>query len=224
MKRFHNNIMVCRWNDTSKVKSTKIVSMLSTIHIGAMVETEKKNRITGHAIKNPDVIADYNKTMGGVDTLSRVLIPYSSQRRGRKWYRKLSELFMDIAVYNSFVCWKKLNPPNNFTHLAFRKQLIREIITCHAYGMGTQSTGVNVGSPLRLIERHFIEKCPGKSNSRCQRRCIVCNQRGKRRDTRYWCPDCQVGLCLEDCFKIYHTIRDYSQTTKSSSSSSEEDN
>ncbi|XP_071439171.1 uncharacterized protein [Hetaerina americana] len=61
-------------------------------------------------------------------------------------------------------------------------------------------------SQRRLVERHFIERIrqTGKK-SRPQRRCQVCSARGKRRDTVYWCPDCNTGLCLEDCFKIYHT-------------------
>ena len=29
----------------------------------------------------PDVMCDYKKTMGGVDSLSRVIIPYSIQRK-----------------------------------------------------------------------------------------------------------------------------------------------
>ena len=52
---------------------------------------------TGEVIKKSDVI-DYSKTMGGVDLVSLVLIPYSSQRRGVKWYRKLAELYIDVAV------------------------------------------------------------------------------------------------------------------------------
>jgi len=48
--------------------------------------------------------------MGGVDTLSRVIIPFSVQRKGLKWYRKLAELFIDISVYNAYILWKKLHP------------------------------------------------------------------------------------------------------------------
>ena len=78
--------------------------------------------------------------MGEVDTLSRVLIPYSSQRRGIKWYRKIAELFVDICVYNSYILWKKLNPDQSrFDHLRFRKQLIKELITFHSYGATKQN-------------------------------------------------------------------------------------
>ena len=71
--------------------------------------------------------------MGGVDTLSRVIYPYSIQRKGLKWYRKVAELFIDINIYNSFVLWKKINNVDG-THLGFRQKLINEIISFHSFG------------------------------------------------------------------------------------------
>ena len=54
--------------------------MMSTIHLFELVDLNIKDRHTGEVIKKLDVI-DYSKTMGGVDLVSLVLIPYSSQRR-----------------------------------------------------------------------------------------------------------------------------------------------
>ena len=36
-----------------------------------------------------------------------------------------------------------------------------------------------------------------------QRRCVGCRSQGIRRDTRYYCIDCNTALC-KDCFKPYH--------------------
>ena len=218
IRRFSDNTMVLRWSDESKLKSTKIVSMLSTVHVGEMVDTHRMNRISQTPIRKPDVIADYNTTMGGVDTLSRVLIPYSGQRKGCvKWYRKLAELLLDIAVFNSFVCWRKLNnlPKRGLkvSHLGFRKRLITEMITMHAHGSGPP-TGRTSDTLFRLTERHFCDLYPGKPGTIPEKKpqlpCRVCRCRyNKRKDTRYWCPDCKVGLCFPACFKRYHTIKDY---------------
>ena len=82
--KYAGDIMLMRWNDNNKEKTTKIVSMMSTIHIGEVIDSGKLNR-NKDVIYKPDVIVLYNKTMGGVDTLSRVLIPYSSQGRRLKW-------------------------------------------------------------------------------------------------------------------------------------------
>ena len=70
-----------RWNDITKTKTVKFVSMMSTIHSFELADSNK-NRQTGEIIQKPDVIINYNKTMGGVNLISQVLIPYPSKRRG----------------------------------------------------------------------------------------------------------------------------------------------
>ena len=100
--------------------------------------------------------------MGGVDLVDRVLISYSSQRQGVKWYRKLAELYIDIAIYNSFIIYKKLNGGSKIDHFPFRKMLIEELIMFHVSGSSSYSTGLNPDlSPdnfVRLVERHFISQ------------------------------------------------------------------
>ena len=65
--------------------------MMSTKHTGELVDTSKTHFQTKKNILKPDVIREYNATMGGMDNLSRVI---NVQRKGRKWYRKLAELFV----------------------------------------------------------------------------------------------------------------------------------
>ena len=67
--------------------------MLSTKHTGELVGSGKIHYSSKKEIVKPDVIIEYNASMGGVDNLSRVLDPYSCQRKSLKWYRKLAELF-----------------------------------------------------------------------------------------------------------------------------------
>ncbi|XP_068082602.1 piggyBac transposable element-derived protein 4-like [Anabrus simplex] len=58
----------------------------------------------------------------------------------------------------------------------------------------------------RLTERHFLQRIsPTASKARPQKRCVVCYKQGKRKESVYWCPDCETFLCVEECFKIYHT-------------------
>ena len=189
--------------------------MLSTIHTGMLINSGKKTRITGEEIRKPDVIVNYNSTMGGVDTLSRVIVPYMCQRRGVKWYRKLAKLFLEICVYNSFCIWQKLNPDKSFDNLKFRKLLIEELIMYHSHGSrprqaGPQNCG---GNPLRLFERHFISIYPNRCSKKKypQVNCVRCYAMKKQKDTRYWCSKCGLGLCLLECFEVYHTKLDYTK-------------
>lgn len=217
IRKFKNNQMVLRWDDVTKTKTKKIVSMLSTIHTGKLADTGRVHRTTGEPILNPDVILSYNSSMGGVDTLSRVIKPYNSQRRGLKWYRKLAELFIEICCYNTFILWKKLNPNSKrVDNFRFRKLLIDDLVTFYSHGSRSYQTGpLNVGhNPIRLTEKHFLEPLPNVESKKKypQNRCVVCQAKGKRSDSRYWCPDCKVGLCLVPCHKIYHTQKNIKNT------------
>jgi len=71
-------------------------------------------------------------------------------------------------------------------------------------------------NPLRLSGKHFPKKIPaneGKENT--ARKCKVCcsgtDQNGKRRrrESRYSCAPCDVGLGIDPHFEIYHTKNTY---------------
>ena len=150
--------------------------------------------------------------MGGVDLVGRVLKSYSSQRQGVKWYRKLAELYIDIAVYNSFIIYKKLNGGSKIDHFNFLKMLIEELIMFHASGGSSYSTGPNPdprqGNFVRLVERHFISQIPSTaSKPRAQRKFVRCTKFGIRRDTRFWCWKCNVALCLIKFFSLSYNER-----------------
>ena len=55
--------------------------MMSTRHVGEMVGTGKIHYATKGEIIKPDAIRDYNRSMGGVDTLSRVITVFNSKAR-----------------------------------------------------------------------------------------------------------------------------------------------
>ena len=104
MKACDEKFVVFRWNDPYKKNSTKIVSILSSVHIGELVETGKVDFTSKQNIVKPDAIVDYNEIIRGVDLLSCVIVPYSIQQKGgNKWYRKIAELFVELSVYNAFV-------------------------------------------------------------------------------------------------------------------------
>ena len=162
---------------------------------------------TGEVIKKPDVI-DYSKTMGGMDLVSLVLIPYPSQRRGVKWYHKLAELYIDVAVYNSFIIYKKLMVGSKIDHFSFQKMLIEELIMFHASGGLPYSTGPNPDpSQGNFVKLHFSDSLNSKQ-TKVQRKCVRCTKVGIWRDTWFWCQKCNVALCRNKCFEIYHTIKD----------------
>jgi hypothetical protein len=93
----------------------------------------------------------------------------------------------------------------------FKLEIIRELIVRY----GAQKTHIGrpfSAHPLRLTARHFPSVVPPNDDNRTpQRRCYICSnteRRAKQRsDTRYQCTECDVGLCVIDCFKDFHTLQ-----------------
>ena len=84
--------------------------------------------------------------------------------------------------------------------------------------METESSSTSSTSPgNRLSGRHFPKKIPPTANkANAARVCKVCSERGKattgkrtRKETRWFCEECDVGLCVPDCFAQYHTKGNY---------------
>lgn len=68
--------------------------------------------------------------------------------------------------------------------------------------------------PLRLTARHFPSRInTGENKKKIGRRCHVHSNTilnpQSRKDTSYKCNECGKYLCLEPCFKDYHTKLNY---------------
>ncbi|GIY03723.1 piggyBac transposable element-derived protein 4 [Caerostris darwini] len=114
------------------------------------------------------------------------------------------------------ICCHRKNGGKN-TQLEFRLDLIDRVIEKYHSGLNFhRGRPGSVPNPLRLTERHFLEIiAPTDKKLRPARQCAVCcskrNENGKRirKETCYFCPDCDVGLCITPCFKLYYTQKDF---------------
>ncbi|KAK9680994.1 DDE Tnp 1-like zinc-ribbon [Popillia japonica] len=201
-------VMVLKWHDK------KYVHLLSTVHNPEQVVTTKKNK-EGNSIKKPKVVVDYNYTMGGVDRLDQHLRNYQiAKTRGKKYYKKIFFHLLDLAVFNSFVLYQKNG--GRMSNLDYRTELVEQMIRkYHSSTIPKKRGRPNQIGALRLTERHFPDFVPSTEKKSVRyRRCAVCSQkrvRGKkiRKETRYWCSECKVALCVVSCFKRYHTKLDF---------------
>lgn len=188
----------------------KLVTVLSTVHSAEMARFIDK---MGKGTLKPEVILDYNHTMGGVDRADQMLASYSVPRKRKKIsYKKIFQHLLDEATYNSFVLYQKGG--GRASHLEYRLRLIDEIITKYSPNTGTKKKG-RPGRPLnakRFGERHFPSHIPPtEKKQEPTRRCVVCymkrdvNGKNIRKETRTWCRWCEKALCAVPCFERYHT-------------------
>ena len=88
-----------------------------------------------------------------------------------------------------------------------------------------QNNALAVQDTTSLVERHFIQPIPGQEWGRRKHpscSCFVCNvsrealsdsglgdSNKPKKFTAYWCSICKWSLCIDPCFRLYHTKEDY---------------
>ncbi|CAF0814755.1 unnamed protein product [Didymodactylos carnosus] len=193
-----NKLLYMKWTDK------RDVHMLSSIHQPNMTTLEKINPKTNQNIVKPDCVLDYNKNMGLVDKSDMMMHISESIRKSTKWYKKLFIHIIDMTILNCFILYKEITK-KNISFIDFSMQIIGQIIEKYGFQVKTQRGRPSLDNPSRLIERHFISTIPENK----QRRCVVCSAHNIAKKTRYECTECNVGLCIDVCFKNFHTLKDY---------------
>ena len=129
-----------------------------------------------------------------------------------KWYLKLFKSLLNSTVLNSFVIYRHVMG-RNIEQLSYRIQLVEGLFmkyVCAAEMRSVQRRQASNNTVPRLTERHFPRKvAPKTEKSKPQRRYVVYSKHGKKRTSVYCCQICDVGLCLEDGFELYHTKLNY---------------
>ena len=127
-------------------------------------------------------------------------------------YMKLFKMLLNTAVLNSLIIFKQ-NTGRHCEQLDFRIQLVESLFTTFASVRGKNVPGSRPSDNTvpRLTERHFIRRVtPKNARSRPQRWCVVCIKHGRKKNISFYCyQECDVGLCVEECFELSHTKLNY---------------
>ena len=201
-----------------KWKDKKDVCLISTVHNAAssIVKTKK-----GQEILKPNLVLDYNHTMGGVDKADQELTYYPVMRKQQKrYYKKVFRHFLEQCLWNAYILFlensdRQSSSSKAVEHADFQlmivDRLFMEHMTVVTPGKKPGRRSLVQGNLERLTGRHFIDHVPPTTlKTQPTRMCVVCCARKKpdgkkvRKETRFCCLDCDVGLCAVPCFKDYH--------------------
>jgi len=129
-----------------------------------------------------------------------------------KWYLKLFNRLLNSTALNSFVVYRQVMG-RNIQQLSYRIRLVEGLFTKYACAAETRNVPGWQASDNTfpwLTKRRFLRKVSPKTEKlKSQRRCVVCSKHRKKKTSVYCCQICDVGLCLEDCFELYHTKLNY---------------
>ena len=119
-----SNITAVRWKDN------KVVNAISTFTGKQPIEQVKlychreKLRVN---IEQPNIINQYNMSMGGVDRMDQNILAYMINLRARKWWWPFSRFVVDVAVNNAYQIYRQshLNPGEyRLDALGFRRAIV----------------------------------------------------------------------------------------------------
>jgi hypothetical protein len=179
-----------------------------------MVETPASRE--AHQKTKSSEVLDYNKYKIGVDESDQMLSYYSFSRKSVTWWKKSFSHLFDLALVNAHILHQKKCPKKFRLHKLIEK-MTEGLVSDVGREVMEQS---RISSASRLVGRdHFVHRVPATSSKLkgcSQGTCKVCADRGKhhtgkstKKYTTVYCRKCDVGLCLGDCFEIYHTKVNY---------------
>jgi hypothetical protein len=169
-----------------------------------------------------DIQHDYNKYMGGNDIADSLLVAYSSYVRSRKYWFRLFHFLLDLAVnqaYHIFRTCHKLRHPemkSPFQHSKFLLEIISLLVdrALEMMNDAVEETPSKRQKKLKVDEEethlgrlqpfgHFAESSE-------KRRCKLCALNDEDCRSVWYCPICNVNLCMnptKNCFRDFHTSK-----------------
>ena len=200
------------------------VYILSGLHKATNVISKKTN-YKGQKVIKPQPVFFYNRYMSGVDLTDQFLQYYSFLCKCVKWLKKFFVHCLNMVILNAHILYKKYSDSKKM-YWQFRIELVKHMLS-HAQQQpwGIVPVPDPVDCPLCLVDKHFIEPIPGQEGGRKKHpscTCFICNVSKEalsdagfgdsykpKKYTSYWCSICKHALCIDPCFRLYHTEKDY---------------
>lgn len=177
-----------------KWRDNKVVCFASN-YVGAEPAGECSRRIKGEstksAIPRPKVAEQYNKQMGGVDLLDKMIGNYRIQLTSKKWYWRIINNFIEVALFNAWRIAQNIGNKVSFVQFmrATAAVLIHQAPQRNSIGQGPAAS---IPPEIRSTGQHWpVTKLK-------QRRCRQC-----KKNTTCGCETCDIPLHVE-CFKSFH--------------------
>lgn len=184
-------VLVCRWRDNKVVTFATNSESVNPIGSVSRYSQKEKKRIQ---VTQPNVIAKYNKFMGGVDRADQNISVYRVSIRGKKWYYPRIMHCFDMCEQNAWLLHRKNG--GKLDHLSFRRRVATALLETYrrTAKRGPSKPSQRENQDSRYDRQDHLVICQEK-----QTRCQHCHQKCTTR-----CQKCDVGLHTK-CFILYHT-------------------
>ena len=182
-------------------RKNKCVILISTSHDDDKIDPETQK---------PDIILDYNKNKGGVDTVDQLCNTYSVARKTRRWPLAVFFSLLNIGGINAFVIHSEKNPQSPpQPRRIFLKNLSTLLMKCHLQQrlripqLPTHAKAII----RRLVENEGTERkdnCDPPPAKKIRGRCVLCG-RQKNNNTTLKCSECFQFTCKSHMKDVKYT-------------------
>uniref|UniRef100_A0A1B6GN37 PiggyBac transposable element-derived protein domain-containing protein n=1 Tax=Cuerna arida TaxID=1464854 RepID=A0A1B6GN37_9HEMI len=178
-----------------KWRNKQMVTYISTQYDNEMVQTTNR-RNQKRTLPKP--IMYYNSHMKGTDRLDQMVSYYPCERKTLRWQKNIFVHFLQVVIVNSLYLYNMYNS-DRLSLYDIRVCVLEDLLPPKEAPLLITPTRNSMHSLSKLMKR----KGNGKSVTR---RCRICYQEGKCKETVYYCAVCpdEPGLCELGCCDKYH--------------------
>lgn len=196
-----DDVSIVRWQDNSVVTVASTACSVDPV-VSVRRYSQKEKRVV--TVKQPNVVCEYNKFMGGTDLMDENINRHRISIRSKKWWWAIFSWCIDASIQNAWFLHNMSRRENKISQLEFKRAVATSYLK--TYGVSAKHGGRPTARPQTIpafinirYDRidHFIIQNDQNKRRRCAGR--VCTS-----SIRTSCEKCNVGLCVP-CFKVYHT-------------------
>ena len=171
-----------------------------------IIYNSKHNR--EHAV--PAVVCTYNLHLGGVDLNDMRTYMFLDERTTVRWNKKVFFALLGKLLLNSFIIYQQnTEVSEKLERRNFIVKVVEGLISdfrAKQQQLGRKSK--DAPNRMQQPEKHLKQT---KLPSRKKRNCVVSSdlKKGIHHRTSYICPDCDVALCISECWEKYHTKKKF---------------
>ncbi|XP_049797585.1 piggyBac transposable element-derived protein 4-like [Schistocerca nitens] len=164
-------ILLCGFRQKKSQRNP--VLLVSTSSSARSSETTIRNR---QSAKKPDVILEYNKYMGGIDSSDMMAYCYLDERTVKMWKKVVFSIIARLLL-NAYVLYKEsLNPSDKpLTRLKFNSIVICKLSQQWFQARTTTTSATDINVPAPTV--YGVETLPGRK----ERYCSVCSTKDEKR-------------------------------------------
>lgn len=196
----NSGIVVVRWHDNSVVTVASNCHGVYPLGQAQRWSNADKRRVS---FPQPNLISQYNASMGGVDRMDQNISEYRIAMRSKKWWWPFFAYCLDVAMQNAWLIYRRSAAFSwlPLDQLEFRRSVVKAYYA--RYMTDRLPVCRPIGRPQRLQHRAPAEVRFDKTDhmiapGHTQRRCAWCSKK-----TMHICAKCNVGLHIR-CFGDFH--------------------